>query len=92
VLKPVREGTMSITDKLRETKEKLKHKLEGQKEKTETSAHEHGEKAESLAQKAKDAVRTEAQHETSEGKRIGKDIREKAEGKPGEPKEPFNKR
>jgi hypothetical protein len=84
----MREGTMSITDKLRETKEKLKHKLEGQKE---TSAHEQRGKTEALAQKARDAVRTEAQHETSEGKRIGKDIREKVEGKPGEPKELFNK-
>src|SRR6266699_7063668 len=86
----VREGTMSVTDKLKETKDKLKDKVKGRRDKMSASAHEHTEKAGGLFHKAKDAVRTEAQHETSESKRIGKDIREKVEGKPGEAKEPFN--
>ena len=82
---------MSVTDKLKETKEKLKDKLKGQKEKLSAAAHGHAEKAEGFAQKAKDAVRTEAQHETSESKRIAGDTREKVEGKPGEAKEQFDK-
>src|SRR5258708_3339682 len=77
---------MSVTNKLKETKDKLKDKLKGQRDKMSASAHEHAEKAGGLFHKAKDAVRTEAQHETSESNRITEDMKEEAQHETSESK------
>src|SRR5262245_27305204 len=49
-------STMSVTEKLKEAKDKLKAKLESRREHLSASAHEDREKAGEAARKAKEAI------------------------------------
>jgi hypothetical protein len=68
---------MSIADKFKEAKDKLKDKLKGHEDLS-ASVKEHEERAEVFGQKAKEDARSEAQYETGESQRIAKDVKEDA--------------